>query len=140
MSDAQPRRATARTSQTETITSSLPTANIEDADATRDDPLGKQVAAIIDGLGGRTAIAARRLGARHAEAPGATLRLRAEAPLPAASLAKLPIAVEVLRRADMGQFSLAERLDTAREPRVGGGGVLDYLDPGARLTLGDLAR
>ncbi len=140
MSDAQPRRPMARTSQTETITDNLPTANTEncDADPSLDDPLDRRIAAILEGLGGRTAIAARRLGARHAEAPGATLRLRAEAMLPAASLAKRPIAVEVLRRADMGQFSLAERLDTAREPRVGGGGVLDYLDPGARLTLGDL--
>src|SRR5262249_37947187 len=51
---------------------------------------------------------------------------------------KLPIAVELLRRADLGQFDRDERFDTSDEPRVGGGGVLDYLNPGVRLTLDDL--
>jgi beta-lactamase class A len=64
--------------------------------------------------------------------------LREDLVVPAASLAKLPIAVEVMRRASLGQFDLAETLDTADEPRVGGGGVLDYLDPRVRLTLNDL--
>lgn len=66
------------------------------------------------------------------------VRLRADDVFPAASLAKIPIAVEVMRRVDLGQFALDERFDTSGEPRVGGGGVLDYLDPSTRLTLLDL--
>lgn len=57
---------------------------------------------------------------------------------PAASLVKLSIAVELMRRVDLGQFALDERIDTADEPRAGGGGVLDYLNPATLLTLNDL--
>lgn len=73
----------------------------------------------------------------HASLPG-VVSIRADEEFPAASLAKLPIAVELLRRVSLGQFALAERLDTGEEPRAGGGGVLDYLDPATRLTLGEL--
>ncbi|HLY31362.1 MAG TPA: serine hydrolase [Ktedonobacterales bacterium] len=101
--------------------------------------LARRIAANFEIPGGHFAIAAQRIGrpAPNDEAAG-SVRIRADEVFPAASLAKLPIAIELLRRADLRQFSLAERLDTAREPRVGGGGVLDYLDPGVRLTLGDL--
>jgi beta-lactamase class A len=66
------------------------------------------------------------------------LLLRADDELPAASLAKLPIAIELMRRVDLGQWSLDERFDTSAEPRVGGGAVLDSLDPATRLTLREL--
>lgn len=46
--------------------------------------------------------------------------------------------MEVFRRVDLGQFRLDERIDTEREPRVGGSGVLDYLEPGMSFTLRDL--
>lgn len=127
-------------------------------------PLAERVAALLDPLGGRTAIAARYipLPARPAPALPATphdhahdheranqlndapdaaqsvIAVRADEVFPAASLAKIPIAIEVLRRADLGQFTMDERLDTAQEPRVGGGGVLDYLDPTTTLTLADI--
>lgn len=119
--------------------------------------LATGVAMILDPLGGRTAFAARRMpmatrgalrvhssSAEHqanASATGseaANVEIRPDNVFPAASLAKLPIALELMRRADMGQFDLNERLDTSREPRVGGGGVLDYLDPTTSLTLNDL--
>ena len=58
--------------------------------------------------------------------------LNADETFPAAGLAKLPVAVEFLRRVDLGQFDLAERWDTSAEPRVGGSGVLDFLDPATR--------
>lgn len=64
--------------------------------------------------------------------------IRGDEVFPAASLAKLCIAVELMRRVDLGQFDLDERIDTADEPRVGGGGALDYLDPTTHLTLNDL--
>ncbi|MEO7003200.1 MAG: serine hydrolase [Ktedonobacterales bacterium] len=103
--------------------------------------LTEQATLLLAPLGGRTALAARRIGRpkNATAAPVETaIQLRAEQVFPAASLAKLPIAVEVLRRADLGQFSLRERLDTSGEPRAGGGGVLDYLDPATRFTLDDL--
>ena len=105
-------------------------------------------------LGGRTALAARRIGSRplslgasrrngkqkREEPPPAddTLLLRADDLFPGASLLKICIAVEVLRRADLGQLILDARLDTSTEPRVGGGGILDHLDASTRLTLREL--
>jgi beta-lactamase class A len=112
------------------------------------------VAAILTPLGGRTAFAARlfRPGAtapaRRADEddhdaapyPDADLQiaLNADEVFPAASLAKLPIAVEFLRRVDLGQFDLAERWDTSSATRAGGSGVLESLDPTTQLTLGEL--
>ncbi len=121
--------------------------------------LAAEIAAILDPLGGRTAIAARCagrplaralpvLGASGApgddhdapakSAPPLDVALRVDEVFPAASLAKIPIAIELMRRVDMGQFDLSEWLDTSGVARAGGGGVLDYLDPSTQLTLGDL--
>lgn len=125
--------------------------------------LEAEVATILAPLGGRTAVAARRVGrpapralpvagsggrnddqsdhapvATASSAPPLDVALRVDEVFPAASLAKLPIAIEILRRVDLGQFDLAEHVDTSDAPRAGGGGVLDYLDPETRLTLGDL--
>jgi beta-lactamase class A len=76
--------------------------------------------------------------AETAEDVATDVRIHVDEVFPAASLAKLPIAIELMRRADMGQFDLRERFDTAGAPRVGGAGVLDLLDPTTRLTLGEL--
>lgn len=130
--------------------------------------LAVRLSAILDPLGGRSALAAQRAqsparpvraarasggtdgkgyrgSAPHDAQPGAhsatgveSVAIRADEVFPAASLAKLCIAVELCRRADLGQFDLDERFDTDDEPRAGGGGVLDYLNPTVRLTLGDL--
>ncbi|HEX9038762.1 MAG TPA: serine hydrolase [Ktedonobacterales bacterium] len=119
--------------------------------------LEDEVAAILAPLGGRTAVAARRAGrpaarplpvagteerdnhnSRTTGAPPMDVALRADEVFPAASLAKIPIAIELMRRVDMGQFELDERMDTAAVPRAGGGGVLDYLDPATRLSLAEL--
>ena len=108
-----------------------------------DDTLEARILALLEPLGGRTAVAAQHFGPLPGQlmtadnaAPGVAIRT-AEV-FPAASLIKLPIAVELMRRADLGQYDLRERLDTSAEPRVGGAGVLDILDPQTRLTLGDL--
>ena len=103
-------------------------------------PLAERIAALLEPLGGRTAVAAQRFGPPP---PGVapedvSVAIRADEVFPAASLAKLPIAIELMRRADMGQFDLRERFDTSEEPRVGGAGVLDILDPATQLTLGEL--
>jgi beta-lactamase class A len=119
------------------------------------DALETEIAAILAPLGGRAAVAARRAGRPAARAlpvvgghddhdapakgaPPLDIALRVDDVFPAASLAKIPIAIELMRRVDMGQFDLGERLDTADIARAGGGGVLDYLDPATRLTLGEL--
>lgn len=115
--------------------------------------LAERIAVLLDPLGGRTAVAAHRVGPSVRVPRAATagedrsgdqaasmsaLDIRGDDELPAASLAKLPIAVELFRRADLGQFDLSERCDTSGEPRAGGGGALDYLDPSVQLPLSDL--
>lgn len=135
---------------------------MSDASASRQAPetaLTERIAAALEPLGGRTAVAAQRFGPLpgrpvtiapaqaapqfagangHAPEPATSVSIRVDEVFPAASLAKLPIAVELMRRADLGQFDLGERFDTADEPRVGGAGVLDFLDPTTRLTLWEL--
>jgi beta-lactamase class A len=99
----------------------------------------EQVSGILGELGGRYAVCARRYpDIPDDHSADRQILLYPDMVFPAASLAKLCIAVELFRRVDLGQFDLSERLDTADEPRVGGGGVLDYLDPTTRLTLHEL--
>jgi len=97
------------------------------------DALSQELDAMLQPLGGRTALATQCFTGEKA-----AIRLRADAVFPAASLAKLPIAIELMRRIDLGQFARDERFDTADEPRAGGGGVLDALNPATALTLDDL--
>ncbi len=99
--------------------------------------LTTRIVALLEPLGGRTAVAAQRFGPPPASVE-ASVSIRADEVFSAASLAKLPIAIELMRRADLGQFDLGERFDTASVPRVGGAGVLDFLDPTTRLTLAEL--
>lgn len=138
--------------------------NETNLDPLTDSALTTAIAALLTPLGGRTAIAVHRtptatppralplLSQRpphddahdHDRAPAIRGRehdavlLREHDIFPAASLSKICIAIELFRRAGLGQFDLDERLDTSAEPRVGGGGVLDYLHPDTRLTLNDL--
>jgi beta-lactamase class A len=119
----------------------------------------EEITAIFAPLGGRVAVAARKVGRRApralhvagsaneqngddvavaTSAPPLDVALNVDKVFPAASLAKLPIAIELMRRVDMGQFDLAEPLATGDFPRAGGAGVLDYLNPSTQLTLGDV--
>ena len=100
---------------------------------TSPDALAQTLDGLLLPLGGRTALAAQ-----HFTGDKAAIHLRADEVFPAASLAKLPIAVELMRRIDLGQFSATERFDVSDEPRAGGDGVLDHLDPAISLTLDDL--
>src|SRR5262249_40134155 len=102
-------------------------------------PPAEQVTGILDPLGGRYAVSARRYpDITDDSSADRQVLLEPETVFPAASLAKLCIAVELFRRVDLGQFNPTARFDPADEPRVGGGGVLDYLDPTTRLTLHEL--
>jgi beta-lactamase class A len=115
--------------------------------------VAEDITAILTPLGGRVAFTARlfRPEARPATPqaddddkttpePGMDLQvaLNAGEMFPAAGLTKLPIAVEFLRRVDLGHFDLAERWDASDEPRAGGSGELDLLGATTQLTLGDL--
>ena len=116
-------------------------------------PLSARIEALLDPLGGRASLVARRVTAPLEPPPvspsistatpwtrsdARAVEIRPDDVYPAAALAQLPVALELLRRADLGQFDLAERLDTSGEPRTGGFGILDHLDPATLLTLGDL--
>lgn len=63
---------------------------------------------------------------------------RADEPLPAASLIKLPIMLTVLERVAQGELRLDERLELHSDAQVGGSGVLQSLRPGLTPTLHDL--
>ncbi len=67
-----------------------------------------------------------------------TYAYRADEPLPAASLIKLPVMLTVLERVAQGELRLDERLELASDAQVGGSGVLQHLRPGLTPTLHDL--
>lgn len=98
-----------------------------------DDGLTQALDDLLRPLAGRTALAAQRFMGDKA-----SVRRRSDDTFPAASLIKIPIAIELMRRVDLGHFALDEHFDTSGEPRAGGGGVLDYLNPAVSLTLADL--
>ena len=58
---------------------------------------------------------------------------------PAASLVKVCILLDLLVRAEQGEFSLDERMSLRARDKVGGAGVLTELHEGLELTLHDLA-
>ena len=68
------------------------------------------------------------------------LTRRAERPFALASVVKLPLMLEVLRRAEAGSLDLDERVPLDAAMRVAGSGVLHLLDPGLAPTLRDLLR
>ena len=67
-----------------------------------------------------------------------TYAYRADEPMPAASLIKLPILLTVLEQVAAGELQLDERLELNPHDRVGGSGVLQHLQPGLTPTLHDL--
>jgi len=56
-----------------------------------------------------------------------------------ASVFKIPILVTLMREVEAGRISLQQRVVLKAEERVPGSGVLQELDPGAHLTVKDLA-
>lgn len=73
------------------------------------------------------------------EVPRELVSLDPERVFPAASLAKLPILVEVARQVEFGQLSWEQRYSVADAARVPSSGVLADLSPDQRPTLHDLA-
>jgi len=60
-------------------------------------------------------------------------------PFVAASTVKIAIMIELFRRVDSGSLDLATRHTLTEEDKTNGSGVLLHLQPGASLTLADLA-
>lgn len=59
---------------------------------------------------------------------------------PQGSAIKIPVLIELFRRADRGELKLSDRLPVQRNNQVGGSGLLQYFsDGGSELSLHDLA-
>jgi beta-lactamase class A len=72
-------------------------------------------------------------------APRELVSIHAEQRFPAASLAKVPILVEVARQVEFGMLAWDTRYDIPANPYAAIGGVLAELSPALRPTLRDLA-
>lgn len=86
-----------------------------------------------EAVGGRMA-----LDVRHLEG-GWTYAHRAEEAFVAASVIKLPVLVALYEAAAAGRMRLDRRVRLRAEDQVTGSGVLQFLSPGLRLPLRDLA-
>lgn len=71
---------------------------------------------------------------------GSEATFGADEPFEAASLVKLPILVELFRRAEAGDLDLQDELVFEEEFRVGGSGVLKDRPAGTRVRMDELAR
>lgn len=94
-----------------------------------------RLAPLIDAHDGDVAVMVRHLGT------GETYEHRADEPMATASLIKLPLMVEVYRRAEAGELDLGKTLTLREEDKVPGAGVLTYhFSPGATFALRDAVR
>jgi len=95
--------------------------------------VGTALEAIESRCSGELGAAARNLET------GEEVRLNAEAVFPTASVIKVPILVEMMRRAQAGELSLDRRVSLRHADRIGGSGVLKAFEPGVEPTLRDVA-
>lgn len=100
--------------------------------------LVERVTHLLGPLGGRSAVAARAFASAAPQPATGEVMIRAGDVFPAASLAKLPIAIEVARRVDLGALNWSERFDLTPSAYAGGGSMLDALDFSWHPTLSDL--
>jgi beta-lactamase class A len=94
--------------------------------------LRDRIAAVERGLDGVLGVSVRDLKT------GEALDLRAQETFPTASAIKIAVLYELYREADEGRVDLGEASHPPK-PRVGGGGILEFLSDGASLTLRDQA-
>jgi len=90
-------------------------------------------------LGGRSACVVLRLNPSSARGYEQLVALRPEQRFAAASLAKVPMLVEMMQQVHAGQLSWDTCYAVAPEQRVAGSGVLAELSSQLRPTLADLA-
>lgn len=92
-----------------------------------------RIEAIARATGGIIGVSATQLGS------GRHLAYHEDELFPTASVIKLPLLVTLYEEAHAARIDLAERVEYREDSRVAGSGVLQYLDPGLRPTLRDLA-
>src|SRR5262245_17653210 len=84
---------------------------------------------------GKVAIAAKHLG------NGESYFLNADAPMPTASLIKLPVMIEVYYQASEGKLKLSDPVTLHKQDMVPGSGILTYhFSDGASFPLRDAVR
>lgn len=76
------------------------------------------------------------LYAKHLKT-GATVAIDADRPVQTASVIKLPIMVEAFAQVKAGKRSLSDKIVLREEDKVPGSGILQFLRPGAQITLED---
>ncbi len=97
--------------------------------------LDRRLMAFIEDHDGEVAVAVEHLATRERFAH------RATTPMPAASLIKFPIMVEVYRQSEKEVLDLRQFLELKEEDKVPGAGILTpHFSPGARLAVGDAVR
>ncbi|HET7233442.1 MAG TPA: serine hydrolase [Longimicrobium sp.] len=72
-------------------------------------------------------------------ASGERVSIRGGETYPSASLIKVAVLVSLLDQVKRGSIGLDERMPMLRRDRVGGSGVLQYMDGGLQPTVGDAA-
>lgn len=98
-----------------------------------DQALQEAVQRLSDRVNGTSAAVIRNLGT------GATASVHAQEVFPSASLAKLPILVEVYRRLDAGTLLPTDRVEITSEAITGGAGVLQAR-AGEEISVAELLR
>jgi len=101
------------------------------------DALRHAVGDEIASFSGRVSVAYQSLEGAAAAGRG-TIAIDVDAPMPSASLIKLPILACALQQAEEGRLDLARRVPMRSDDRAGGNGVLRHLAPGLEPTVHDL--
>ncbi|MFN9373252.1 MAG: serine hydrolase, partial [Planctomycetaceae bacterium] len=97
--------------------------------------LERRLMTFIEDHDGEVAVAVEHLSTRERFAHRSTV------PMPAASLIKFPVMVEVYRQSEKGELDLRQFLELREEDKVPGAGILTpHFSPGARLAVGDAVR
>src|SRR5512146_259293 len=68
---------------------------------------------------------------------GQTVAVDADEPVQTASVIKLPIMIEAMYQVKQGKLRLDQQLTLTKDNQVPGSGVLQFMDPGLRVTLKD---
>ena len=97
--------------------------------------LSERLAPLIAAHEGKVAVAVKHLKS------GESFAREADAPMPTASLIKLPIMVEAYRQANEGKINLDEMATLKAEDKAPGSGILStHFSPGATIPLRDAVR
>lgn len=97
--------------------------------------LARRLQPLIEAHDGEVAVAVKHLKT------GESFAVKADEPMPTASLIKLPIMVEAYRQAAAGKFSLAEAVTFKDDDKTPGSGILStHFSGGATFSLRDAIR